>query len=277
MFDRRSVLAAIAWAVAPPALAQRAGAKRALLIGLDYSGTRRPLANPLNDCALIADAFRELRFASIEPLRNPDSNSFWSGVLRFAQNVRRNDTVVVYVAGHGLQFRGENFLLLADRTLASMSDLMQALRQHTNTLIVLLDICRTEPNRPLVDAGQVRQSRSPGSIGADAINTADLQSGGFSPFSLSGPGVQIVFSTDPNNTAADATDANLENSPFARAFAEEVVKRQSFNEVIAAVTAQVVPATSDRQTPWSQSSMPGEIFLAGPRRNPSAPGFRTPG
>lgn len=277
MFDRRAVLATLAWAIPISALAQRAGAKRALLIGLNYGGTRRALANPLNDCASVGSAFQELRFDDVQTLRNPDSNSFWSEVLRFAQNVRRSDTVVIYVAGHGLQYRGENLLLLADRTLVSMSDLIQAVRQNTGTLIVLLDICRTAPNRPLVEEGQIRQARGPSSRGGGAIDTADLQSGGFSPFSLSGPGVQIVFSTDPNNTAADATDVNLENSPFARAFSREVVERQSFNEVIAAVTAEVGVETDGRQTPWSQGSMPREIFLAGTRRNPSAPEFPVPG
>lgn len=276
MFDRRSVLAAIALAIAAPAHAQGAGAKRALLIGLDYRGTRRQLANPLNDCALIATAFRGLRFSSVETLRNPDTNSFWSDVLQFAQNVRRNDTVLIYVAGHGLQFRGENFLLLGDGALVSMSELIQPFRQNTETLVVLLDICRTDRNKPLVD-GPVRQAPSPNSNVMEDFNTADLQSGTFTAFSLSGPGVQIVFSTDPNNTAADATDVSLENSPFARAFAREVVERQSFNEVIAAVTAEVDLETGGRQTPWSQGSMPREIFLAGARRNPSAPEFPVPG
>lgn len=89
----------------------------------------------------------------------------------------------------------------------------------------------------------------------------------------------VVFSTDPQNVALDGATIASTNSPFVEALAKRLLDRKSLDDIMAAVTGDVLRATDGEQAPWSQGSLGEPLFLAGPPANvnPAKPPFQVIG
>ena len=86
----------------------------ALIIGnSDYLQTTR-LRNPVNDARSISKTLRDLGF-SVTTLENADKRGMDSAIRKFGKILRKEGGVgLFYYAGHGIQIRGENYLLPVD-------------------------------------------------------------------------------------------------------------------------------------------------------------------
>src|SRR5262249_33598582 len=88
----------------------------ALVIGnAAYPGTAT-LANPINDAEDVAAALKQVGF-EVALATNLDKREMERVVAQFARDARDADAALFYFAGHGLQYRGMNYLMPIDARL----------------------------------------------------------------------------------------------------------------------------------------------------------------
>ena len=75
-----------------------------------------------------------------------------------------------------------------------------------------------------------------------------------------GAGTLIAFATAPGQVALDGEGAN---SPFSSALSRHIgTPGLEVQQMLTRVRAEVVATTKNKQVPWSNSSLLGEVFLA---------------
>ena len=226
----------------------------ALVIGNSRYGPGLLLKNPANDAKLITEQLEEIGFdvqheTDLEGYRFGRVFSQFCTKLEQAAAGGREVVGVVYFAGHGVQVKGENYLLPTDGKIVREFDLQQqavqlglvleAMGRVTKTAVILLDCCRNNPLR-LVDTAQTADR--------SLTSTAGLAAAKFKA-----KGVYIAFATAPDSVAADGQG---DNSPFASALADHIKARdKSIFDVMIGVRNKVVRLTDGTQIPWDQHSL----------------------
>src|SRR5208283_555362 len=195
----------------------------ALVIGnSDYK--IHPLQNPAHDAEDISGVLRNLGF-SVQTKINADHRGMEEAVNKFVQEIQNGDVALFYFSGHGVQVKGENFLIPLDDSIQMEADVrfktlnaglvlakMEESRNRTN--IVILDACRNNPFKGLF------RSASTG------LSKMDAPKGTF-----------IAYATSPDSVAADGAGRN---SPYTKHLMEAVTVKdisiaQAFTRVANAV------------------------------------------
>lgn len=237
--------AMISWA--PAAVAEK---RIALIIGNGNYQNVGALPNPASDGRLMHETLTALGFESTLAV-DADQLTMKRHIIAFGKALRNAgpDTVgLFYYAGHGIQARGENFLIPVEAELTDEADLdltsveakwvlrqMESAGNHTN--IVVLDACR---NNPLASV-----SRSAGR----GLAQIDAPTGSF-----------IAYATAPGDIALDGTG---DNSPFTLALANSMkIPGQPVEQVFKQVRVDVIRATEGKQTPWDSSSLVQDFYFS---------------
>jgi len=239
----------------------------ALVVGNSAYRNVAILDNPANDAKLLADTLSSLGFTLVGggALLDLDKPSLDRAVQAFGAQLAGADVGLFYYAGHGVQVRGENYLIPVDANPTKeadidfqMLDTNLVLRQMegagTRLNIVILDACRNNPfgGRGLA-VGRAR----------DAENNRLRDTGGGLAQMKAPEGTLISFATQPGSVAQDGTNGN---SPYARALALTMRRPnldifQTFNQVGLAVKR----ATAGVQQPWvSSSPIDGTFYFVAP-------------
>jgi regulator of sirC expression with transglutaminase-like and TPR domain len=239
------------------------GRRIALVIGNGAYANTPALSNPANDARLIAKNLRDIGFEVTEgsDLKHADMKRTINDFMRGAATSRM---AVVFYAGHGMQIDGKNYLVPVDADFsrsvdiaADMTDvdfILAGLDDQIRTNIIMLDACRDNPLAQ--KAAQV----------ADASRSIKVRSGLAAPSGLGtggtlGAGTLLAFATAPGQVALDGDGAN---SPFSAALGRHIsTPGLELQQMLTRVRAEVVSATRNRQVPWSNSSLLGEIYLVG--------------
>jgi uncharacterized caspase-like protein len=225
-------------AFSPPAWAQT---RVALVVGNSGYRNVSPLDNPANDARLLAETLRGLGFTLVGggAQLDLDKAAFDRTVQDFGRRLAGADVGLFYYAGHGIQVRGENYLIPIDANPTKEADvdfqmlnsglvLRQMETAGTRLNIVILDACRNNPfgGRGLAvgraqDAGNIR-------VRDTSSGLAQMQAPS---------GTLISFATQPGNVAQDGVGGN---SPYAKALATQMRRQgldifQTFNQVGLAV------------------------------------------
>jgi hypothetical protein len=170
------------------------------------------------------------------------------GKLREYRDRLRPDSVgLFYYAGHGIQSKGQNFLIPVDAVVRSEAEideesvnlayLLDRLEEAKNPInIVILDACRDNPF--------ARSFRT----AARGLAHIDAPTG-----------TLIAFATAPGRTAADGTGAN-------GVYTEELLRvldtpGLKVEDVLKRVRAGVTKRTEGRQVPWEASSLIGDFYF----------------
>lgn len=237
----------------------------ALVVGDSGNETWGRLDNARNDADLIARTLKTLGFDLVTggPLIDADRGHLQQAVRDFGHSIGSETVAIFYFAGHGTQFRGNNYLVPHeaglprsaddyDRTLLGVSDtVLRQMRQASGRLnIVVLDACRDHP--PLQ--------------GFDIASRGGSQGGGLAGNAVP-PGMNgtvIIYSTAPGEIARDRVNNWDRNSPFAAAFAGAVVRpgievRDTFEEI----QEKVKEATKGAQQPWISYAAIGKFSFSG--------------
>lgn len=216
------------------------GPRYALVIGnADYTDFNK-LPNTVNDARDVASSLEKAGF-TVNLLLNADRRGIQDAILNFRDNLGRSPNSTegfVWYAGHGVQHNGENYLIPVNSGIkhvdylemdaVPLTFLMNNLRQAGNkTNIVVLDACR---NNPL--AGSRGGSRGLTVVGYEAIPQSTL----------------ILYSTAANAEAADGA-GNERNSPFARAFLNNINKNIEFEQMFKAIVRDTLQMTNNTQAP----------------------------
>ncbi len=237
-----------------------AGTRLALVIGnAKYQGAPE-LGNPANDAADVAKALHSIGFEVIEK-EDATRDEMATAIRDFSAQLSNADIALFFYAGHALQINGENYLLPVNANANSpadvrfstinMSDIQEEINSNGNRAnIIILDACRNDPFLEKL----AQHSRAVPTRGIGRIDAAS-------------EGSLIVYSTQPNNVALDGTGRN---SPFTAALLKFVtVPGVEIRQMISKVRADVLQATDHHQTPWDNSSLVGDVFLAGGNAPPS--------
>lgn len=127
---------------------------------------KTPLFNPVNDARAISQKLRSLNFKMTQVL-NSKRDDMGTTLETFIQSVARDDTVVFFYAGHGIQADGHNYLLATDARLRSSYDvgynsinvgnfLKRLDRSRAKVIIIFLNACRNNPFLSKVRGGGKR-------------------------------------------------------------------------------------------------------------------------
>ena len=209
----------------------------ALVVGNDkYQGALGPLNNAVNDVALISRQLTDAGF-DVDPVPDAGWQDLSEAIARFTSRLKQAGPDAVglfYFAGHGLQYRGTNYLLPTDAAVEDPADIsdkgFDAVRVlwamqdgGARTMIVILDACRqnhvSATLRPVAEEGLTLFDRK----GLDKKRSW-----------------LIVYSTGLGEPAADG-DKDAGNSPFATILAENMsVPNQGVRDMFDEVSTQMV-------------------------------------
>jgi len=232
------------------AFAEDANNRVALVIG-NSAYKRSALANPVNDAKLMA---AKLKAQGFEVFASYDAGQrdMKRAVQGFSATLReRGKDVVAFIfyAGHGVQVKGENYLIPVDEQIKSEADVdidavslssIMSMLENTQTrlAIVVLDACRDNP------FGYARG-------GQRGLARVDAPSGSL-----------VAFSTAPSKAALDGPDGG--NSYFTAALAQAMAEPGlKIEEVFKKVRIAVREKTKGEQTPWESTSLTGDFYPAG--------------
>ena len=221
----------------------KADKRIALIVGNSRYQNVTPLNNPGNDASLMAETLRGVGFTLIGGRAQVDLDKpgFDRVVQEFGRALTGADVALFYYSGHGMQIRGENYLVPVSANPTREADvdfqmlnvnlvMRQMEGSGTKLNIVILDACRNNP------------------FGGRGLRAAD---GGLAQI-RGAEGTLISFATQPGNVAQDGSGRN---SPFTEALAETIRKPgldvlQTFNQV----GLKVMRTTGGAQIPWTSSS-----------------------
>ena len=232
-------------AARPTSSVSENGRRTALVIG---NGAYKvaPLANPVQDARLIAEALLAARFRVIR-LENASRETMLKAITEFGDEIDLGGVGVFYYAGHGVQVRGENYLVPVDAKIdreeeirtrsvnaQEILDRMGAAKNGLN--LVFLDACRNDP------FPRASRGAAPGLAKMDAAL-----------------GTLISFATAPGSVAEDGDSAN---SPYSRRLAAAMREPGlRIEDVLKRVRSQVREDTRGRQITWDNSSIEGDFYF----------------
>jgi uncharacterized caspase-like protein len=133
-----------------------------------------------------------------------------------------------------------------------MDTIMAGLDDQVRTNILIFDACRNNPLAPQTASTEPNRAieAGPGLAAPAALG----------PGATLGAGTLIAFATAPGQVALDGEGAN---SPFSAALSRHIgTPGLEVQQMLTRVRAEVVAATKNKQVPWSNSSLLGEVYLA---------------
>lgn len=236
-----------------PAVASAAQDRVALIIGNAKYAAQPVLKNPANDALLVDKSLKGLGFETITVI-DGTRQQMVKAMQRFMKRVTPETSVVVYFAGHGIQYDGENYLMPVDGEITEAADLPleaislqiiieQVAREKPRIAIMILDACRDNP---------LRNAKN-----ADGTSSEVMMAG---LARVTGPiGTYIAYATAPGQVALDGREGN---SYFTRALGDVVgVPGLPIEQVFKRVRERVAEKTKGRQIPWDNSSLVSEFFF----------------
>jgi uncharacterized caspase-like protein len=241
-------------------LGQRAGhaaeMRFALVIGNDeYKSTK--LATPANDAGLVANALTAAGF-TVTGARNLDQATLRESIREFLGQVAAagpDAVAVIYLAGFGVQFAGENYYVPVDADLAREADLpLQAVRISdfaqplaalpARVKIVILDAARQNP---------FAQGGEPLASGLALVDPA--------------PGMAIAFNAAPGTIGPEEPGPY---GAYATALTEMIAAGGlALDDVFARVRLRVSEVTNGGEVPWDASQINTPFFFT--ERSADAP------
>lgn len=153
------------------------GQRYALVIG-NSTYDWKPLVNPVNDARDVAGALTRAGFSSsnVTLLLNANNQQLRRSVREFVESIRPGDFALLYYSGHGIEIRGENYLLpvdlpsnateilVQDEAVSAQRILTDLTLQGARVKVLILDACRD--NSP---AGYQIDRRGIGSHGRQGL------------------------------------------------------------------------------------------------------------
>ena len=213
----------------------------ALVIGNSGYEHAPKLANPLNDAQGMSEKLEQLGF-DVTTGTDLTLNGMRQTIREFVGKLDNVDLALFFYAGHGLQVKGENYLVPIDAKLGSYLDLefeavpanlvLNAMEHNTKVNLVFLDACR---DNPLAESLARSMGTRSGSVGRGLAKIG------------SGVGTLISFATQPGNVALDGSG---KNSPFTTALLEHLgTPGQDITRDLIMVRRDVLAATNGKQVP----------------------------
>jgi len=241
-----AIITAALWSLAAPA--QTLDARIAFVVG-NGGYVKAPLATAVNDAGLVAEALRSIGFDVVEgaDINQTDFSRSFRQFLAKVDAGGSNAIAVMYFAGYGFEFDGDNFWVMADARLERDSDIPL----DTVRLSDLLRGLAGTPARAKVLMSDASR-RLP-----FAIQDLHLATG---LGAVDAPRrTLIAYSAAPGMIADDGPGPY---GAFASAAAEMLRSPGlELSEIVARIRARTHQATQGLQSPWDVSSLSEPLVL----------------
>ena len=225
--------------------------RTALVIGNSAYRHTSKLANPVNDADDVAKALEESGF-KVTKKTDMDKVGMARAIRAFgAELAARKGVGLFYYAGHGVEVKGQNYLLPVDADIkrevetedfsVELNTVLRQMEAAGNGFnIVILDACRDNP----FASGWTRSGGGGGGLSTVRAPT----------------GTYISYSAAPGTVAFDGD--GMRNSPFASALVANLRRPNlKLEDVFKATRDEVSKRTSGKQVPWDNSSIVGDFFF----------------
>ncbi len=223
--------------------------KIALLIG-NAAYASSPLTNPINDVRSMETSLQGLGF-EVMKIENASQKDMKKGIDDYGNKLKagKYDVALFFYAGHGLQIKGNNFIMPVDATIKQEQDVeyecVEAGRilakmegSDTKVNIIIMDACRDNP----FEKSWSRSTKGNGLAMMDAP-----------------VGSIVCYATSPGKTASDGSGTNGLYTEQLLKFMQ--VPNLSIEEVFKQVRIAVVQKSNKQQVPWETSSLVGDFFF----------------
>lgn len=235
-------LAAVATGEAP------AASKRiAIVVGNSHYASSRleRLPNAANDATRLSESLKRLNF-EVLTATDVTADAFAKLLATAEGDADGAGAVLIFYAGHGVQIKGENYLLpvdtpdpenlqaLTDRAV-KLNDVIARFARRDRQTFVFLDACRNNP--------------VPGGEGlSDGLAQVEV-----------GENTFVAFATQPGNVTVDGAG---DNSPFTTALLKNLeIPGLSISDMMIRVRNDTESLTVGRQVPWDQSNLREQFYF----------------
>lgn len=218
----------------------------ALVIGNDAYPGNNALNNAINDAKSMAEAFRKMQYHVIDKY-DCNSEDYISILSDFEMQITDYDAAIVYFAGHGFQFKDENYLTsiecpidvpnkhMCDRYSIRLSEILKIFEASNTTInVVILDACRHNIGR-----------------GTSSVlgHEKDIPKGTF-----------LAFSTSPGG---GAKDKGLEGHSVYTGTLLKYIGREliSIEDLFKKVRKTVYNLTNGSQITWEHTSIIDDFYF----------------
>jgi len=220
----------------------------ALVIGISNYPDGAALANATHDAEDMAKVLESLEFSVILKI-DCTAEDIDRAVENFKDNLNSNDVGLFYFAGHGVQIKGENYLITTNtnffdeisvrHTSFALNRIIEVMDGCSNsTNLIVLDACR---NNPFVRAW----NRGPEQTGLASVYTPK--------------GTLIAFATSPGEVAADGPNRN---GSYTEALLKHIKTLDiSVEDLLKRVRNTLSVNTNNKQTSWEHTSLSGDFFF----------------
>lgn len=227
----------------------------ALVIGNASYTDAIQLDNPINDANLIANKLTDLGF-QVHLVRDASFSAFTEALRAFERDLQSASTGMFYFAGHGMQFREENYLLSTDARIIDQQDvvtsgknlnaIIRMMEAHVPLSLVFIDACRNNPFADNLRKKLAGRARALGLNRGLAVPERTANS-------------LVAFATKPNEVALDG---DSDNSPFTIALAKHIATPNiEVSTMLKRVTRDVLELTGNKQRPEVVASMSSEFYF----------------
>jgi uncharacterized caspase-like protein len=243
-----------------PAQAER---RVALVIGNSAYVHAPALRNSANDARAIADLLQKAGFDQVKLKLDLAYDGMRLALRDFGLATRGAEVALVYFAGHGLEFNGENYLVPVDAGLksdssvafetATLSAVLDAIRPAARLRLVILDACRSNPLAARMELAGGRTRSVPRGLGR-IEPTGD---------------VLVAYAAKAGTVAADGSGRH---SPYAEALLSNLATPGlDIRLVLGRVRDLVLAKTNGAQEPFVYGSLGGAtVALVAPRADTAA-------
>lgn len=224
------------------------GRRVALIIGNSRYEHVPFLPNARNDAQAFSKTLKESGFEVVTLETDLKRGDMVSTLSTFAKEADRADWAVIYYSGHGIEYRGMNYMIPTDAKLSVDRDIaleavdiekvLTTIEGAKRLRLVILDACRDNPF-----AAQMKRTIASRSV-----------SRGLAPIEPDA-GMLIVYSAKHGQTALDGSG---DHSPFTAALLNRIkTPSLEIRRLFDLVRDDVMRATNRQQQPFSYGSLSG--------------------
>lgn len=233
--------------------------KLALIIGNnDYS--KKPLTNCVNDATCLANVLRRVENCQVELKTNLKSEEMHNCIRDFTASIKRNDFIIFFFAGYGIQSDNQNFLLPCNNDIITSSNDIQ--HYAINAQMIVNEMAQMNPHIVLFLLDCCRSYWLPVKTTNNII--MDKQIGGLNPMK---PPRQtlIAFACADGKVVSDQFEAS-KNSLFTKYLLKHITTPGEHIEAnLCRVANDVAIESAYSQLPFQISSiMSDKVYLVSP-------------
>jgi len=198
----------------------------------------------------MAEALRKCNFQVYSAI-NANKVKINNAIKTFSKKMSGNNTVCLfYYAGHGIQLKGENYIIPIGVNMNSEDDIPDECIQVSSILrrmeysrnkfnIIILDACRDNPFK--------RSFRS----NLKGLAQMDAPKGSI-----------LIYSTAPGSVTKDGKGRNGTYTSALLKYMQ--IKGMELTSILKRVRKEVITVSHDKQVPWESSSLTDDFYFIPP-------------